>query len=444
MKDEQRFLPHSLECEEVAIASCLLVEDGSVYDSVSQIITSSDFYKTSHRIIFNAIGSLVSEGCDVNELTLIEKLRSLGKEEAVGGISSIYSILDSAETPGQAVYASKIVKEKSRLRDIIRYARIASETAYQSEEPSETISAKLETELQSLQDIQSSSDGSISIATTALREEYKDMLSGTFKTTAMSTGIKQLDEKLNNGGIGNGEVFVVTAPTSCGKTQLALNIVLRAGVSENKAGLYFSFEMPAKQLANRMTQTASATNIRQMQDGAMNASHQKRVWESLAKLESSPIFTEHYVRNIDELRSKARTAKRKHGIKWIVIDYLQLVPWDKRMKKADGIAEVSHQVKLMAIELDLPVILLAQVNREGAKRETGLTLYDLKDSGDIENDADVILLMWPDGADVDEAKRVDGAGKPYVSLKYNIAKNREGERDQKGKFLFYNHIGRFH
>jgi len=348
------------------------------------------------------------------------------------------------ETTSQAVYAAKIVKEKSRLREIIRCSRIAGEIAMLSEETSEAIAAKLEAELQSLQDVQADSNGSISIATSALREEYKNMISGTFKTTAMATGIKQLDEKLNNGGIGNGEVFVITAPTSCGKTQLALNIVLRSGVSEGQAGLYFSFEMPAKQLANRMTQTASATNLRQMQDGVMDTSHQKRVWDALAKLEASPIFTEHYVRNIDELRSKARTAKRKHGIKWIVIDYLQLVPWDKRMKKADGIAEVSHQVKLMAIELDLPVILLAQVNREGAKRETGLTLYDLKDSGDIENDADVILLMWPDGADVDEAKRIDGSGKPYVSLKYNIAKNREGERDQKGKFLFYNHIGRFH
>jgi len=436
--------PHSEECETIVIGSCLLVEDGSVYDNVAQLIDSSDFFINKNRIIFEAIKALVSTGSEVSEISLLEKLRDLKKEDYVGGIAYLYSILDKVETTSQAVYAAKIVKEKSRLREIIRCSRIAGEIAMLSEETSEAIAAKLEAELQSLQDVQADSNGSISIATSALREEYKNMISGTFKTTAMATGIKQLDEKLNNGGIGNGEVFVITAPTSCGKTQLALNIVLRSGVSEGQAGLYFSFEMPAKQLANRMTQTASATNLRQMQDGVMDTSHQKRVWDALAKLEASPIFTEHYVRNIDELRSKARTAKRKHGIKWIVIDYLQLVPWDKRMKKADGIAEVSHQVKLMAIELDLPVILLAQVNREGAKRETGLTLYDLKDSGDIENDADVILLMWPDGADVDEAKRIDGSGKPYVSLKYNIAKNREGERDQKGKFLFYNHIGRFH
>jgi replicative DNA helicase len=136
--------------------------------------------------------------------------------------------------------------------------------------------------------------------------------------------------------------------------------------------------------------------------------------------------------------------KRKHKIEWIVIDYLQLVPWDRKMKKNDGIAEVSHQVKLMAMELDVPVFLLAQVNREGAKRESGLTLYDLKDSGDIENDSDIILLLWPDGKDVDEARRSDAEHGSYVSLKYNIAKQREGARDVKGKFIFKNHIGRFH
>ena len=443
MLDETRKQPHSIECEEVAIASCLLVEDGSIYDTVSQIITPSDFFKTSHRIIFDAIGYLVKEGTDVSELTLLERLRTAGLEDSVGGIDSIYHILNSTETPVQAKWAAGVIKEKSKLRQIIRVARLASEEAYEDQQ-SEIISSKLEGELQSLADIEDGTNGSISHAASALRDEYKAMLNGTYVASALPTGISQLDDKLNNGGIGNGEVLIIAAPTSCGKTQLALNIVLRAGVTDGVAGLYFSFEMPAKQLANRMTQTASACNMKQLKEGVMKPEHQKRVWEAVSKLEASPIYTEHYVRSIDELRSKARTAKRKHGIKWIVVDYLQLVPWNSKMKKNDGIAEVSHQIKLMAMELDLPVILLAQVNREGAKRGSGLTLYDLKDSGDIENDADVILLMWPDGADVDEAKQIDSLGKPFVSLKYNIAKNREGERDQKGKFKFYNHIGRFH
>ena len=114
------------------------------------------------------------------------------------------------------------------------------------------------------------------------------------------------------------------------------------------------------------------------------------------------------------------------------------------MQKHDGIAYNSHCIKQLAIELDIPVILLAQVNREGAKRDTGLGLYDLKDSGDIENDADIILLMWASQyGDVDRSRMTDPNGVPYIEMKYKIAKNREGERDTEGVFKFLNHIGRF-
>ena len=114
------------------------------------------------------------------------------------------------------------------------------------------------------------------------------------------------------------------------------------------------------------------------------------------------------------------------------------------MKKNDGVAYVSHCIKQLAIELNIPILLLAQVNREGAKRETGLSLYDLKDSGDIENDADIILLMWAsNGGDVEQSKMVDTNGVSYINLKYKIAKNREGERDTTGFFKFLNYTGRF-
>jgi replicative DNA helicase len=113
------------------------------------------------------------------------------------------------------------------------------------------------------------------------------------------------------------------------------------------------------------------------------------------------------------------------------------------MSKNDAIADISHTIKQLALELNIGILLLSQVNREGAKRDGGLAIYDLKDSGDIENDADVILLMWPENGDIEQSKRLDGNG-PYVNMKYNIAKNREGERDVKGKFKFYHTMGLFY
>jgi replicative DNA helicase len=436
--------PHSPEAETAVIASCLLKEDGSVYDEVSQIVTPTDFYVQRNQILFATIASLVSRGVSLDEVALLEQLRKQGDEESVGGLTTIYSIQEAVDTPLQAKYYADVVREKAKLREIIRHSQLAAEQAYSQEEDADKISSSLESNLQSLQDVSQSDDGHIHTAAESLREDFKAMLNGTYEVKSVPTRIAQIDEKLTSGGIANGEVMVIAAPTSCGKTALALNIVLQNAVTHKIPGLYFSFEMQAKSLANRMIQTCAAVPLKQMRDGIMKPEHQKRVWEATDKMSEAPVYTNHYVRSVDELRAKARMYKRKYGIEWIVIDYLQLVPWNSKLKKHDGIAEVSHQIKLMAMELDLPVFLLAQVNREGAKRETGLTLYDLKDSGDIENDADIILLLWPDGADVDEAKRHDPEHGSYVSIKYNIAKQREGDRDQKGKFIFKNHVGRFY
>ena len=258
------------------------------------------------------------------------------------------------------------------------------------------------------------------------------------------TGFGHLDEKLDEGGIGRGEVCVIAAPTSCGKSQLALNLVLRASITDNIPSLIFSFEMPANQLAKRIAQTASAVNLKLYSDGVASAKQIKAVDDAIDKVGKAPIYTEHHVRGIDDLRSKARMMQRKHDIKVIVVDYLKWIRFDHKLSKHEGISQASHGIKQMAMELDVTVILLAQINRTGAMRDTGLVLYDLKDSGDIENDADIVLLMYPRGGDIDTARAHDPNGTPYLAMDYNVAKNREGERDVKGTFKFVNQIGRFH
>jgi len=435
--------PNSQESERVVVGSCLISGDSVIYDELSQIVGAEDFFSGVNSSIFEAIGQLTASGDEINEVAVLERLRKSGIEEQIGGMTGIFAIAEMGSTITAAKAAAEVVKEKSRARTIIRASREAIEECSEGADTSDEIGAKLEGKLQALGEDSSEDDGSIANAAEALRADFDAMLNGTYEIKSLPTGIGEIDKQLDAGGIGNGEVMVLSAPTSCGKTQFALNVVLRAAIQQNMGGLYFSFEMPAKQLTKRMTQTTSGCNLKQLRDGSMSAEKQKRVYDSVDRLAKAPIFTNHYVKNIDELRAKARMHKRKNDLKWIVIDYLQLVPFDKRMSKNDGIAEISHQVKQMAMELDIPVILLAQVNREGAKRETGLTLHDLKDSGDIENDADIILLMWPDGVDVDDARRYDTDMTPYISLKYNIAKNREGERDVKGELKFLNQTGRF-
>ena len=432
--------PKNTDAEEALICCCLM--DNSVYDSISATVQAKDFYSYGNAIIFEAIAELANKGAGFSEIELFELLQRQGIAENAGGISNIMRIQKKVDTPMQVQNYANIIREKSRLRKIIRASKQCMESAEEDQDADEII-AEMEKQLTDLMHNGSDQDCSISSAAQSLIEDFKKMQDGTYVTNSMPTYIQQLDEKLSAGGISNGEVMVVAAPTSCGKTCIALNIALQNGVTQGKPGLYFSFEMQSKSLAKRMIQTCAAVNLDRFRDGVLPPEKQKHVWEATEKVQASKIYTEHYVRNVEELRSKARMHKRKHFIEWIVIDYLQLVPWDSRMKKHDAIAEISHQIKLMAMELDLPIILLAQVNREGAKRETGLTLHDLKDSGDIENDADIILLLWPNGEDTNAARMHDKQNGSYISIKYNVAKQREGERDQYGKFIFKNHIGRF-
>jgi len=432
--------PYSLDAEEAVIACCLKSSDSSVYDSVSQIINPEDFFIEKNRILFSIVQELNKNNYPVDEITVLERVKSKGYEEQVDGYNGLQSVVDRVDGVISHKYYANIVRDKAIARGVIRMSRDAIESIIGGSEALYTATA-MEKELSDISD-RVNSEESFSDAGLLLEEKLTAMSENRYEFTALSTGIGHLDEKLDEGGIGKGEVFVISAPTSCGKSQLALNIVLRSAVQDKIPIGIFSFEMPAEQLMKRMIQTASAVNLRRIRDNVATSEEKERVFNALKKVREAPIVVEHFVRNIDELRSKARSMKRKNQIEALVIDYLQLIPYDVRMSKNDGIALVSHRIKQLAMELNIPVILLAQVNREGAKRDSGLSMHDLKDSGDIENDADVILLMWARGGDLQNCRVYDGETN-YLELNYKIAKNREGERDLMGKFKFINHIGRF-
>lgn len=432
--------PFAQDAEEVVVSSCLLTDGSENFDLVSQIVTSEDFYDSSCRIIFQCMEELAKDNKSIDEITVWDKIRRKNLEDDLGGIESLYRIQGKVETGMMSLNASKIVKERSQARSLLLASRASIESILGGS-TADSVAIVLDKSLREITDAKNDKDD-IKKASDDLKNKLESQSNGTYEFTALQTGIDHLDEKLDEGGIGKGEVFVISAPTSCGKSQLALNIVLRAAVQDNKPIGIFSFEMPTEQLTKRMAQTASAVNLRRFRDKVASEEDKQKVYSSLDKIQQAPIYTEHYVRNVDELRSKARSMKRKYSIEALVIDYLQLIPYDTKMSKNDGVSFISHAIKQLAIELNIPIILLAQVNREGAKRDSGLSIHDLRDSGDIENDADVILLMWARGGDINNCRVFDGKT-TYLELDYKIAKNREGERDLMGKFKFINHIGRF-
>lgn len=436
-----RVLPHNLEAEDGVIASCLDADGSSIYDTVSTIITADDFYSARNRFAFEAMQRLADFGKPLDEIHLCEALKASNTLDEIGGISGLMELMNASTTEPQAIQYANLVQEKSNLRKLIRECRIAQEKATSEGYEFQDIRSSLEGSILEI-DSRDSLGFSVKDSVDSIVSDIELMQSGEYKPDVVKTNLNRLDDYLGNGGIAAGEVLTLAAPTSCGKSALALYISARTMIDQGTPTAYFSFEMPQKQLMKRMVQSVSGVNIRSIEQGYAKPKDIEAFNQATEKVKELPLYTSHSVKGVTDLASQARYLVRKKGVKLIVIDYLQLIGFDARLSKAEGIAGISHKIKQIALDLNVSVILLAQVNREGAKRETGLSLYDLKDSGDIENDADVVLLMWPYKGDVESSKDKDYKGS-YTGLFYKLAKNREGERDVGAYLKFYNCTGRF-
>jgi len=442
--------PHSLESEAVLLASCLLSEDGSVYDETSQIVQHTDFYSVRNATIYATMGKIVGKGLELSDITLLEQLRSDGEEDNVGGIGAIYEIQEACETPTHAKYAANVVREKSKLRQTIRHCRLAIEEAENGSDEltADSITSTLEGHIQEIHaDV--NQDDTISGTAYTIEDDLKSMMAGTYERKGLKFGIDSIDEKLPDGLMG-GTVTVISAPSSCGKTQAALNCALRRGITDGLPVGIFSYEMPTIQLARRMLSTSSGVNLARFRDQVANSSDQQKVDEALNKMKESTILTNYTHRSVDSMCSLARQWKRRHGIKLLVIDYLQLLDApNSKMGSVEGISYNSKRIKGLALELDIPILLLSQVNREAVKRlafnpEVGLLMHDLIGASAIEADADNVLMFWPTKGDPAASRQIDGHNRPYMCLSGQFAKYREGERGVRFQMQFIEGIGRFH
>jgi replicative DNA helicase len=436
--------PNNPDAEDAVLACCLIEDSPHNYNSVTEFVTADDFYFYRNQCIFRALGKLVEDSLPLDEIHLVEQLTRDNNLDEVGGISAIYSIMGKVETSMQMKYYADIVREKSNLRKMNRAYRTANESIIAQTDKAEDIKHRVDEAVNNIQFVKEKPNDLKDTAET-IKEEFRQMMNGEFTTDALPTHIGDLDLQLGNGGIAPGEVVTLAAPTSCGKSALALNIALKSVTHNNAPCAVFSLEMPQKQLFKRMTQTLAGVNLKQIQAGVISEDNMKKVDDAIDQLHSVPLYTSHTVKSAEDLASQLRKLVDKQGVKLAVIDYLQLIPFNSgKVGKAEGIANISHKIKQLALELNIGILLLAQVNREGAKREGGrLDIYDLKDSGDIENDADVVLLMYPYQGNFEDSKMTDSSG-AYTLLEYKIAKNREGERGITGTFKFYHITGRFY
>lgn len=444
MMNEIEGQPHNPEAEEAVIACCLLDDSPANYNSANELISADDFYVERNKYIFSAVGRLVDSSLPVDEIHLTEQLIRDKKLDIIGGIPAIYSIMDRVDTSTQLKHYAEIVREKSNLRKMSRAYRLATESIHNQSDTAESIKLRVDEEVSRIA-FTREKPNDLSETADEIKEEFRRMLTGEYTSDSLPTHIGDLDSHLGNRGIAPGEVITLAAPTSCGKSALALNIALKMVTHNDAPCAVFSLEMPQKQLFKRMTQTLAGVNLNQIREGIISPENMDKVHSAVDRLHSVPLYTSHNVKSAEDLAAQLRKLVEKNGVKIAVIDYLQLIPFGSgKVSKAEGIANISHKIKQLALELNIGILLLAQVNREGAKRENGkLDIYDLKDSGDIENDADVVLLMYPYQGNFEDSKMLDEGGS-YTKLEYKIAKNREGARGVIGAFKFYHITGRFY
>ncbi len=390
-----RVLPHNLEAEQ-SVLGCILMDQ----DLQSELLTElgeDDFYIEAHKDIFLAMSAVYNKNKPIDLVTLSDELDGLGKLEIVGGIAYITDL--TSVIPSTANYGSyvEIVKRDGVLRKLIRSANKILEDCYGSTDSDGSLSnaEKL------VYDISAENDTS---TLTPITEKFGDVL---YKFEAISkdanafaglkTGFKKMDEFTN--GFRRGNLIILAARPSNGKTTLAMNIVENCAMQSNAVCAVFALEMTKEELAQRMLCSVSGVDNGDAIRGQLDEEGWQRLWAARKKLGETKIFVDDTsITTPGEILSKCRRLKSKYGLDLIVVDHIQLMEVTKVGKRGDNrqqeITEISRKLKMIAKELDVPVIALSQLSRlvTGRKGQKPV-LSDLRESGSIEQDADIVMFI---------------------------------------------------
>ncbi len=388
-----RMLPQNVEAEMALLASMLL--DDNTLSRVIAKLSEKSFYRTAHQKLFAAVCALFEQGKPVDAISLAEHLRSKGQLEEIGGSAYISALLDSASATANVDYYLQIIHEKSILRHLI--------------DVSSQIGAEcLQPEAQAVELLDLAEKKIFELTQKKVTDEFVpigDLVKDSVKlveklhrdksaVTGLPTGFKDVDEKTS--GLQNSDFIVVAARPSMGKTSLALNIAECIAVGQKLPVGIFSLEMSKEQLVLRMLCSMAQVNAHKVRTGFLSQEDFDRLVSSAGKLAEAPIYIDDTPSiSALEIRAKARRLKMKHDVRLLVVDYLQLMQSPRRSEnRQQEISEISRSLKALARELDIPVLVLSQLNRAVESRtDHRPQLSDLRESGAIEQDADVVIML---------------------------------------------------
>jgi replicative DNA helicase len=419
----QRLPPQNLEAETSVLGAVLL--ENEALNRVLEILTEDDFYREAHRRIFSAILHLYEHSEPVDLITLSEVLKTRGDLDPVGGVEYLNSLVNGVPTAANISYYAKIIKEKAILRKLInRATEIVSQSYSNSGDVDEFIDQAERTIFEISED--------------RVRPSFypiKDLIKSSFKTierlyekrqliTGVPTGFQRLDELTS--GLQPADLIIIAGRPSMGKTAFALNIAQHASVRATTPAAIFSLEMSKEQLALRMLCSEAKVDAHRLRGGFLSEADWPKLTRAAGSLSEAPLFIDDTPGlSALEMRAKARRLKIEHNLGLVIVDYLQLM---RGRASADSreqeISDISRSLKALAKELSIPVIALSQLNRRVEERgDKRPQLSDLRESGAIEQDADVILFLYRDEV---YNKSEENRGKAEII----IGKQRNGPTDK--------------
>lgn len=399
--DTLRVPPHSEDAERGVLGSLLADAERAVDLAIERQIRPECFYIPANRLVYEAILALHQSGRPVDLLTVGQRLRDMGKLDLIGGIAYLEQIIDATPTAAAIGYYIDIVREKYLLRRIIEEATAAIENCYNPDKQADTI---LDEAQQALFDISQHQRRNIIPWSDALKETMLDIervFESKSGVTGLPTGFIDIDRL--TGGLQRSDMIIIAARPSMGKTALAMNIVEKVAMGEvadhePRPVAVFSLEMSRESLVRRMLCSRAGVSSHRLRKGFLSTENHQQLVQAAADLQRARIYIDDSAGlDVVELRSRARRLKRQYDVALIVIDYLQMLNCAQKSREGrqQETAAISASLKAMAKELEIPVVVLSQLSRAPETRDKLAIpkLSDLRDSGSIEQDADVVMLL---------------------------------------------------
>jgi len=393
--DFERTPPQDLAAEQSVLGGMLLSKDAIA--DVIETMKERDFYRPAHQLIYDAILDLYGRGDPADPITVSGELTKRGDIARAGGAPYLHTLMSSVPTAANAGYYAKIVRDRAVLRRLVEAGTKIVQIGYNEEGDVDDSVDLAQQEIYQVTEHRASEDY---IRLADLLPEALDEMEALSKGEVehgVKTGFKDLDEL--TGGFRAGNMIVIAARPAVGKSTLGLDIARHAAIKDGNAAVIFSLEMSRSEITMRMLSAEARVSLNSIRSGQMNDSEWQSIAKCMGEISEAPLFIDDSPNlSLMEIRAKARRLKQRHNLKLIVIDYLQLMTSGKRVEsRQQEVSEFSRNLKLLAKELEIPVIAISQLNRSSEQRaDKKPMLSDLRESGSIEQDADVVILLHRD------------------------------------------------